>query len=106
MNPTVRAALHDARRRLEAMYGDQLVRVVLYGSQARDEAHRDSDVDVLVVLRGPFNLYAEMKRLTCLQLDLFEQYREDIAFQPFEEQVYEDHTHPLMMNVHAEGIEL
>ena len=90
----------------EEMYGDRLARVVLYGSQARDEAHRDNDVDVLVILRGPFNLYAEMKRLTGLQLDLFERYREDIAFQPFEEQVYEDHTHPLMMNVHAEGIEL
>ena len=106
MRPSVRAALDDARRRLEEMYGDRLARVVLYGSQARDEAHRDSNVDVLVILRGPFNLYAEMKRLTGLQLDLFERYRVDIVFQPFEEQVYEDHAHPLMMNVHAEGIEL
>ena len=40
------------RQRLEAHYGDRLVRAVLFGSYARGEATEESDVDVLVVLGG------------------------------------------------------
>ncbi len=106
MKPSVRAALDDARRRLAGLYGDRLVRVVLYGSQARGDARDESDVDVLVVLRGSINVLAELKRLVHLQTKLLDQYGEFFVFQPFEEHVYEDRTHPLMMNVHEEGIEL
>ena len=106
MKPSVRAALDDARRRLAGLYGDRLVRVILYGSQARGDARDESDVDVLVVLHGSINVLAELKRLVHLQTKLLDQYGEFFVFQPFEEHVYEDRTHPLMMNVHEEGIEL
>jgi predicted nucleotidyltransferase len=33
-------------------FGDRLARVVLYGSKARGDAHSESDLDLLVVLRG------------------------------------------------------
>lgn len=39
------------------------VRVILFGSQARGEAGRDSDVDLVVVERSVDNRYAEMVRL-------------------------------------------
>ena len=106
MNASVRAALDEARRRLDALYGDRLVRVVLYGSQARGDAHDDSDVDVLVVLKGPVNVIAELKRLVQIELDLMEAYDEFFSIQPFAEADYEDPGRPLMMNVHAEGVEL
>ena len=96
----------EARQRLEDLYGDRLVRLVLYGSQAREEAHADSDVDVIVVLKNPVNAYAEIKRLTPIKLDLLERYDEYVTFQPFSEEAYADVGRPLMMNVHAEGIEL
>jgi predicted nucleotidyltransferase len=34
-------------------FGDRLVRIVLYGSKARGDAHSESDLDLLVILRGP-----------------------------------------------------
>lgn len=106
MKASVRAALQDARRCLDEMYGDRLAHVVLYGSQARDDAREDSDVDVLVILRDDFDVFAEIKRLTRLQLDLLERYGEDLSFQPFTEAEYRRRQSPLMINVRAESIEL
>ena len=37
---------------LRRRYGDDLVSVVLFGSRARGEAKPESDVDVLIVVRG------------------------------------------------------
>lgn len=39
-------------RRLKRRYGDRIERVVLFGSVARGEARKDSDVDLLVVAPG------------------------------------------------------
>lgn len=48
------AILHDVladyRRKLEGTFPGRLLRLTLFGSWARGEAHEDSDVDVLVVL--------------------------------------------------------
>ena len=54
VRPSVQAALGEARAALERLYGDRLVKVILYGSHARGEAHEESDVDVLFVLQGDF----------------------------------------------------
>jgi hypothetical protein len=51
--PELRAILGDLSRALGRIYGDRYVRLWLYGSQARGEAHRGSDVDLLVILNGP-----------------------------------------------------
>lgn len=39
------------------------VRVILFGSRARDDAGQDSDVDIIVVEREVSNRYAEIARL-------------------------------------------
>ena len=39
------------------------VRVILFGSQARGDAGRDSDVDLVIVERDVSNRYAEIVRL-------------------------------------------
>ncbi len=43
--------LTQLRDALHRALGDNLARVMLYGSQARGDAASDSDVDVLIVLR-------------------------------------------------------
>lgn len=53
---TLPAALHDDLRcyvaALGRRFGDDLVSVVLFGSRARGDARPESDIDVLVVVRG------------------------------------------------------
>ena len=45
--------LAELRRRLESLYGPRLLRLMLYGSQARGDAGPGSNIDLPVVLEGP-----------------------------------------------------
>ena len=51
------------KSRLQAVYGDRLRGVVLYGSEARGEATPDSDVDILVLLTGPVALGRDLRTI-------------------------------------------
>ena len=51
--------LREYRRGISEILGDELDTVVLYGSQARAEATDESDIDVLCIMRGPFD-YGEV----------------------------------------------
>ena len=62
--------LQQLRAGLEAQYGDRLDRVLLYGSRARGDAGPESDVDVLVVLKGEVNPLAEIHANEFLVADL------------------------------------
>jgi predicted nucleotidyltransferase len=76
VNENVKQALAELRRRFEELYGDRLVHLILYGSQARGDARPWSDIDLLVVLKGPVNDYKESHRTEtivgeiCLQFDV------------------------------------
>jgi predicted nucleotidyltransferase len=49
--------LKKFRTGLAELLGERLEAVYLYGSQARGDAHSDSDIDVLIVLRGDFDYF-------------------------------------------------
>jgi uncharacterized protein len=102
----VHAALVELQRELQRMYGERLVKAVLYGSHARGAAGPESDVDVLVVLKDPVDDYWEIRRLVSLSMDLWDRYDLDIHLMPFGERLFLDRAHPLMMNVYDEAIDL
>jgi predicted nucleotidyltransferase len=60
----------EAARRLKAVYGDRLRRVVLFGSWVTGEAHEESDVDLIVLLDQVENRAQERDRLVDLLYDL------------------------------------
>ena len=102
----VRAAIADAKGRLEALYGDRLARVVLYGSYARGDARPDSDVDLLVVLRGEVEPYAEIKRTGRLALDLLLQHGADVSMQPYAEADVDAADRPFLQEATTDGLAL
>jgi len=57
-------SLASAKAALGKLYGRRLDSIWLYGSTARGRAHAESDIDVLVVLRSPFEYFVELYRIT------------------------------------------
>jgi len=70
MDDTTRNLMPELRKGLEDLYGDRLDRVILFGSQARGEEGPDSDIDVMIVLRGEFDYWKEVERVSWLASDL------------------------------------
>jgi predicted nucleotidyltransferase len=68
------------------VYGDDLVSLVLFGSYARGEQRKDSDIDVLVVLREIRDRYDVMMKFLkvedILERTLFPKLRE-IGYDPY-----------------------
>ena len=80
--------------------------MILYGSHARGEAREESDVDVLVVLKGTINPYEEARRTSRVMLNATLRHGIALSILHLEEERFNDPAHPLMMNVNEEGIEL
>lgn len=102
--PRTREIVAELRRRLEAIYGDRLVAMVLYGSQARGDAELGSDIDVMVVLEGPVDPWQEIERTLDDVADLSLE-RGCVASCLFMEAGrYELEQGPLLINVRREGV--
>jgi predicted nucleotidyltransferase len=99
-----RLILAQLRQQLAEALGAQLVRVVLYGSQARDEARTDSDLDVLVVVRGEFDYGDLMRRTSAAVAALSLQHDVVISRVFVTEEEYERGGSPFFLNVRREGV--
>ncbi len=104
MNAKLKSILAELRDRLDAIYGERLVRLVLYGSQARGDAEPGSDIDVLVVLQGEVSPCAEIARTIGDVADLSLQHDEVLACVFVSEHQFEEEKSPLLLNVRREGV--
>ncbi len=102
--PEIESLLDDLKQRLRMLCGERLVEVVLFGSVARGEDTPESDVDVLVVLRGPVDHYAESGPLSEIVVDLMSQHNEVVVPVVMAESMFRTGDWPLLTNVREEGI--
>ena len=96
--------LREFRYGLEQIYGSRLIRAVLFGSQARDEAKPDSDIDVMLVLRGLVNPHEEIRRLSVFKAELCLKYDVVVSCVYVSEAEYSQDGTPLLLNVRREGV--
>ncbi|MCL6614767.1 MAG: nucleotidyltransferase domain-containing protein [Firmicutes bacterium] len=96
--------LAEYRRRLYEVLGDELDAVMLYGSQARGEAAEDSDIDVLCILKRPFNLGKMIHRTSKITAEISLAYDVVISRVFVTREDYETKRIPFLMNVRREAI--
>jgi uncharacterized protein len=104
MSNDIRPILKRLKKGLLQIYGDKVDRVLLYGSRARGDARPDSDIDILIVLKGDFN-YSEMLRLSsdlAASLSLENDVVISRAFVSKDQ--FENRQTPFLMNVRREAV--
>ena len=89
---------------LQEIYGDRLLKMILFGSHARGEASGDSDIDVLVVLKGDINLGEEIKKTSTVVAELSLEYNQVISRLFINESRFNFYNSPLLQNISLEGI--
>jgi predicted nucleotidyltransferase len=93
------------RAAVDELYGDQIERVVLYGSRARGDARPDSDYYVAVFLKDPDSFWQEAGRLAEVTTDILYDTGAVINALPLQAEAYRERT-PLMRELRREGLDL
>jgi predicted nucleotidyltransferase len=93
------------RRALDEMYGNQLDRVMLFGSRARGDARPDSDYDVAIFLKSLPDRWAELDRLARLRVEMIDETGAFFDAKPYPTAALQEHT-PLMHEIRQDGLDL
>ena len=105
MPQNIRNILLELKKGLTEIFGESLKAVILFGSYARGDAHPpDSDIDVMIVLKGKVNFSESDNRCSkfisslCLKNDVLISWR-------FTSDAYLAQSGaPLMINIRKEGV--
>jgi predicted nucleotidyltransferase len=87
-------------------YQDNLESIILYGSQARDDAKEYSDIDILIVLKKAFNYREEIEKTSHFIADLSLENDTVISRAFISNQRFHEENNPFLLNVRREGITL
>jgi uncharacterized protein len=105
MADEIKKILRELKQGLVKIYGDQLIEVYLFGSYARGDARPpDSDIDVMIILKGEFKYWDMDKLCSNFVADLSLKYDVVISIKLASESQYAFSKFPLYINVRKEGI--
>jgi predicted nucleotidyltransferase len=106
VNAKLKEVLDELRGALSDHYGERLSKLVLFGSQARGDAEEDSDIDVLVVLKGDVTETEELEATNKLTAAISLKHDVVVSCVFVSEARYLTHRSPLLLNVRREGVQL
>jgi predicted nucleotidyltransferase len=105
--PKIKHLLREVERKLKAVFHDKLDRIILYGSYARGDYGKESDIDIMVLIHdGDLKKYDH--QILRINVDFSIRYDVNLSV------IIEDKTDfdlnadviPLFRNIHREGVYL
>jgi predicted nucleotidyltransferase len=93
------------RQGLQELYGDRFRDLLLYGSYARGDARVGSDIDLLILLKGPVNTSQEISRIVDLSAPLSLDHGVLLSVMPVSEEAYEKGDTAFLRNVRREAVQ-
>ena len=100
----LQSILGRLRGELAQILGEQLVSVILSGSQARRQAHPGSDIDVLVVVQDDSNYGDLIRRTSEVVATLSLQHDVVISRAFVSRERYVQEQTPFLLNMRREGV--
>ncbi|MBD2258829.1 nucleotidyltransferase domain-containing protein [Pseudanabaena sp. FACHB-2040] len=102
-HPQLTEILDQLQAYLKNLYSERLERLMLFGSRAHQEAEPDSDIDVMVVLKGEIDPWIEIERTGEFISDLCLTYSVVICNVFVSASRYQSQGNALIRNVYQEG---
>jgi excisionase family DNA binding protein len=97
--------LAEIKQRLNETLGDNVERIILFGSRARGDAHKDSDYDVLLLVKKRSRELEN--QVNDIAYDMLDRYGKLVNIFDSEVAVYEkSKIDPLFLNIRREGVVL
>lgn len=89
---------------LTSFYGAKIKQVIIYGSFARGEATKDSDIDLLVVVDNNLDPRKVEEDLDELLFEILLEKGELVSVIAINESIFNNYKSPLLLNVREEGV--
>ncbi|MBI4559315.1 MAG: nucleotidyltransferase domain-containing protein [Candidatus Hydrogenedentes bacterium] len=100
----LKIVLHEYRQGVHRIIGDDLDSIILYGSQARGDAADDSDIDVLCIMKRPFDYGELILKTSTVSAEISLEYDVVISTTFVTRSDYEVRHTPFLMNVRREAV--
>jgi predicted nucleotidyltransferase len=94
------------RPRLEAAFRERFRGVLLFGSEARDQAGEDSDLDLMVLLEGPVRLGRDLETIVAALYPLQLKVEHPIHALPVSSQAFESGLYGIYRSARRDGLYL
>ena len=99
-------AIDELLEGLKKLYGDNLCRVILYGSKARGDGTENSDIDIMIVLKSYSKWDVEFNRVFPIVSDICYRHELLLSYIIKKESEFKLKNTPLLLNVRREGVAL
>jgi len=106
LSKKITRVLSETKEQLQSIYSRQLREIILFGSYARGDYSKGSDIDLLLLLDHLDNPGAERERYMAIICDLSLKYDMVVSIIPMDYASYHTRKTPLILNVQKEGVRL
>jgi predicted nucleotidyltransferase len=106
LSKKITRVISETKEQLQSIYSRQLREIILFGSCARGDYSKGSDIDLLLLLDHLDNPGAERDRYMAIICDLSLKYDMVVSIIPMDYATYHTQKTPLILNVQKEGVRL